>query len=96
MNARLAKEGEVSVLRKNIEKVPLAYTIAIFLADYFPSQAAHDHSAQVAKLKAAKEEADAKQIQMQKEIKEEMERLKTQYTFKVCKQDPGEEIDFSN
>lgn len=47
------------------------------------SQAAQDHSAQVIKLKAAKEEADAKQVQMQKEIKEEMERLKTQYTFKV-------------
>jgi len=38
---------------------------------------------QVAKLRAAKEEADAKQVQMQKEIKEEMERLRTQYTFKV-------------
>ena len=39
---------------------------------------------QVAKLRAAKEEADVKQAQMQKEIKEEMERLRTQYTFKVC------------
>ena len=39
---------------------------------------------QVAKLRAAREEADAKQAQMQKEIKEEMERLRTQYTFKVC------------
>jgi hypothetical protein len=38
----------------------------------------------VAKLRAAREEADAKQAQMQKEIKEEMERLRTQYTFKVC------------
>lgn len=37
----------------------------------------------MAKLKSAKEEADAKQVQMQKEIREEMERLRTQYTFKV-------------
>jgi hypothetical protein len=35
------------------------------------------------KLKAAKEEAEAKRIQMQKDMREEMERLKTQLTFKV-------------
>lgn len=39
---------------------------------------------QVAKLRAAKEEADLKHAQMQKEVKEEMERLRTQFTFKVC------------
>jgi hypothetical protein len=35
------------------------------------------------KLKVAREEADAKIIQMQKDMKEEMERLKTQLTFKA-------------
>jgi hypothetical protein len=30
-----------------------------------------------------KDEADAKQVQMQKEMKEEVERLKTQFIFKV-------------
>ena|ERR1700722_14628532 len=62
--ARLAKEGEVAVLRRGIEKT------------------ARDHAAQVAKLKAAKEESDAKQALLRKELKDEMERLRTQFTFK--------------
>jgi len=37
----------------------------------------------VAKLKAAKEEADAKRAQIQKDMKDEMERLRTQFTFRV-------------
>ena len=37
----------------------------------------------MARLRAAKGEADAKQLQIQKEMKEEMERLRTQFTFKV-------------
>ncbi|KAJ7287429.1 hypothetical protein C8J57DRAFT_1460761 [Mycena rebaudengoi] len=45
-------------------------------------KAAQDHAAQIEKLKLAKEEADAKQAAMQKEMKAEMERLKTQYIFK--------------
>ncbi|KAG1737622.1 hypothetical protein EDB19DRAFT_1716897 [Suillus lakei] len=64
LSAKLAKEGEVVILRKNIEKI------------------AQDHAAQTAKLRAAKEEAEAKQTQMQKEMKEEAERLKTLFTFK--------------
>ena len=47
------------------------------------SQTAQDHAAQLVRLKSAKDEADAKQIQMQKEMKEEVERLKTQFIFKV-------------
>lgn len=47
------------------------------------SQTAQDHAAQVANLKVAKEEADAKQAQMQKSMKEELERIKTQFIFKV-------------
>ncbi|KAG2345667.1 hypothetical protein BDR05DRAFT_930330 [Suillus weaverae] len=64
LSAKLAKEGEVVILRKNIEKI------------------AQDHAAQTAKLRAAKDESEAKQIQMQKEMKEEAERLKTLFTFK--------------
>lgn len=46
-------------------------------------QTAQDHAAQVNKLRAAKEEVDAKQVQMQREMKEEIERLRTQFIFKV-------------
>jgi hypothetical protein len=46
-------------------------------------QTAQDHAAQIIKLRAAKEQADAKQATMQKEMKEEIERLRTQFTFKV-------------
>jgi len=62
--AKLAKMGEVSILRQKEEKV------------------AQDHATQVAKLKLAKEESEAKQIALQKEMKAEMERLKTQFIFK--------------
>ncbi|KAJ7703096.1 hypothetical protein B0H17DRAFT_86726 [Mycena rosella] len=63
-NAKLAKQGEVAILRQGIEKV------------------AQDHATQVAKLKLAKEESEARQIALQKEMKTEMERLKTQFVFK--------------
>ncbi|KAK1225712.1 hypothetical protein PQX77_011332 [Marasmius sp. AFHP31] len=63
-DARYSKEGEVSVLRKHLEK------------------AAKDHASHVEKLKAAREEADSKQLSAQKEMKAEMERLKTQLAFK--------------
>ncbi|PFH51567.1 hypothetical protein AMATHDRAFT_59054 [Amanita thiersii Skay4041] len=43
---------------------------------------AQEHAAQVATLKAAKDEADARRLQMQKEMKEEIERMKTQLLFK--------------
>ncbi|THH06652.1 hypothetical protein EW146_g9545 [Bondarzewia mesenterica] len=45
--------------------------------------AAQAHIAEQAKLRAAKEAAEAKQSQIQMEMKEEMERLKTQFTFKT-------------
>lgn len=46
-------------------------------------QVAQDHATQLSKLKAAREEAEAKQVRMQKETREDVERLKTQYIFKV-------------
>ncbi|RPD73712.1 hypothetical protein L226DRAFT_535983 [Lentinus tigrinus ALCF2SS1-7] len=64
LNVRYAKEGEVSILRKSIEK------------------AAKDHVAEVARIKTAKEEAEAMQVQIRKEMREELERVKTQYLFK--------------
>ncbi|KAJ7076398.1 hypothetical protein B0H15DRAFT_805678 [Mycena belliarum] len=63
-DAKLAKQGEVTILRKGMEKV------------------AQDHATQVSNLKLAKEESEAKQIALQKEMKAEMERLKTQFIFK--------------
>lgn len=48
------------------------------------AQTAQKHAAEIAKMKAAKEEADAKQKQMERQMKEETERLKTQFIFKVC------------
>ncbi|KAG6916673.1 hypothetical protein DXG01_005897 [Tephrocybe rancida] len=69
MNAKLAKEGEVTILRKNAEKV------------------SQEHAAQLAKLKAAREEAELKQARMQKDLREETERLKTQLVFKQHEQE---------
>ncbi|OBZ67192.1 Regulator of nonsense transcripts UPF2 [Grifola frondosa] len=63
-DARFAKEGEVRILRKGIEKK------------------AQDHAAEIARIKSAKEAAEAMQVQMQEKMKEEMDRLKTQYAFK--------------
>ncbi|KAI0328403.1 hypothetical protein GY45DRAFT_1255085 [Cubamyces sp. BRFM 1775] len=63
-NARYAKEGEVSILRKNMEKT------------------AKEHAAEIARFKAAKEQAEAYQAQLRKEIAEERERLRTQFIFK--------------
>ncbi|KAF5380404.1 hypothetical protein D9615_004498 [Tricholomella constricta] len=69
LHVRMAKEGEVTVLRKNAEKV------------------SQEHAAQLAKLKLAREEAEAKQTRMQKEMREQVERLKTQFTFKQHEQE---------
>ncbi|KAL7281033.1 hypothetical protein ACG7TL_004335 [Trametes sanguinea] len=63
-DARFAKEGEVSILRKNMEKT------------------AKEHAAEVARMKAAREQAEAVQAQLRKEMAEERERLKTLYLFK--------------
>ncbi|KAJ3748844.1 hypothetical protein DFH05DRAFT_607114 [Lentinula detonsa] len=43
---------------------------------------AEDHATQIAKLKTAKEEADTRQTNMQRDLKEEIEQLKTQFIFK--------------
>ncbi|KAF8070536.1 hypothetical protein FPV67DRAFT_1025596 [Lyophyllum atratum] len=69
MGVRMAKEGEVTVLRHNAEKI------------------AQEHAAQIAKLKSAREEAEAKQVRMQKEMREEVERMKTQFIFKQHEQE---------
>ncbi|KAG5651202.1 hypothetical protein H0H81_009511 [Sphagnurus paluster] len=66
VGARMAKEGEVTVLRKNAEK----------------TQVSREHALQLSKMKAAREEAEAKQARMQKEMREEVERLKTNLIFK--------------
>ncbi|KAI0768795.1 hypothetical protein BD413DRAFT_561541 [Trametes elegans] len=63
-HVRYAKEGEVSILRKNME------------------QTSKEHAAEVARIKAAREQAEAAQAQLRKELAEEKERLRTQYMFK--------------
>jgi hypothetical protein len=84
MDIRFAKEGEVSILRKGMERVRfMVFPSMAILSLMSCLQTAQDHASQIVKLKAAKEEADAKQVLVQKEMKEEMERLRTQFTFKV-------------
>ncbi|KAL6308039.1 hypothetical protein BKA93DRAFT_765040 [Sparassis latifolia] len=63
-DARLAKEGEVTILRKGLEKKNQEY------------------SAEIARLRAAKEQAEATQAQAQKNMREEVERLKGQLQLK--------------
>lgn len=46
-------------------------------------QAAQEHLAQIAKLKAAKDEADAKHVALQKQYEVDKERLRTELTFRV-------------
>ncbi|PSR73927.1 hypothetical protein PHLCEN_2v10285 [Hermanssonia centrifuga] len=82
--ARLAKQGEVTILRANIEKV------CIVARDWDCSrltqkdgQTAESHVSEVLRLQAAKEVSEAMRVHLQKEQKEEIERLKTQYKFKV-------------
>lgn len=49
----------------------------------FGIQREQQHTAEVVKLKSAKEAAEAKQAQIQRSMKEEMERFRTQMTFRV-------------
>lgn len=63
-NAKFAKDGEVTILRKGMEKT------------------ARDHAAQIAKLKATKEEEDTKQLMLKKQFEAEIERIKTESAFK--------------
>lgn len=79
--ARYAKEGEVSILRKTIEKVLSASSI-LYLGTH-STQTTKDHAAEVARIKAAREAAEASQAQLRKEMSEERERLRTEYMFKV-------------
>lgn len=47
-------------------------------------QTAQNHAAQISLLRSEKEKADSTQAQMQKEMKDEVERLRTQFLFRVC------------
>lgn len=80
MDQKLIKEGEASILRKNLEKVNVHFCVSLVLTY---NQAVQDHAAQITGIKAAKEEADARQLQVQKEMRDEIERMKTQLLFKV-------------
>ncbi|KAL5507293.1 hypothetical protein ACEPAH_6749 [Sanghuangporus vaninii] len=62
--ARFAKEGEVTMLRKKVEK------------------AAQQHADNLVKLKEAKEAANLEQARIQKDMKQQIERLRTEYIFK--------------
>ena len=42
-----------------------------------------EHAAEVARFKAAKEQAEAIQVELRKEKEAEIERIRTQYMFKV-------------
>ncbi|KAL5523772.1 hypothetical protein ACEPAG_7945 [Sanghuangporus baumii] len=62
--ARFAKEGEVTMLRKKVEK------------------AAQQHADNLVKLKEAKDAAHLEQARIQKDMKQQIERLRTEYIFK--------------
>ena len=47
------------------------------------AQLTEEHNTNVKRLKTAKEVAEAAQAQIQKDTREEIERIKTQFTFKV-------------
>lgn len=63
-DARFQNQGEVTILRKKMEKLT------------------EEHNTNVKRLKTAKEVAEAAQAQIQKDTREEIERIKTQFTFK--------------
>ena len=83
LQAKFAKEGEVTILRKRMEKVHGTLSRINSTINVMFLQIAQDHSAQVAKLQSAKEEADAKRVLLQKQFEADRERLKTELTFKV-------------
>ncbi|KAF7376232.1 hypothetical protein MSAN_00038400 [Mycena sanguinolenta] len=81
--ARLAKQGEVSILRQKEEKVSAISLKQEESGDLKQQyKVAQDHATQVAQLKHAKEESEAKYMALQKETKAEIERIKTQFIFK--------------
>ena len=82
LDAKFAKEGEVTILRKGIEKVN--NTKYLSMSTKRPMhQTSQEHAAHIEKLKAAKEEGDTKQQVLKKQFKAEIEHLKTEFTFKV-------------
>lgn len=82
---RYAKEGEVTMLRQKMTKVSSLASYVICIACSWIIQTAQEHNSSIARLQASKAEAEAKQAQMQREMNEEMERLRTQFHFKVRK-----------
>ena len=43
-----------------------------------------EHNTNTKRLRAAKEAAETAQAQIQKDTREEIEKIKTQFTFRVC------------
>jgi len=89
-DARFQNQGEVSILRKRMEKVCIEINCNRFppvtetFSTYVPVvQLTEEHGTSVKRLKAAKEAAEVAQAQIQKDTREEIERIKTQFTFKV-------------
>ena len=84
LEAKFAKEGEVTILRKRLEKVhSTRFMRGCFLMNARFLQTTQEHLAQLAKLKAAKDEADAKHVVLQKQYDTDKERLRTELTFRV-------------
>ncbi|KAL5528440.1 hypothetical protein ACEPAF_7576 [Sanghuangporus sanghuang] len=80
--ARFAKEGEVTMLRKKVEKALPMYLLHLFSPIDVMHQAAQQHADNLVKLKEAKEAANLEQARIQKDMKQQIERLRTDYIFK--------------
>ena len=74
----------MTILRKRLEKVrDTLYYVGSLIQIIEYLQTVQEHLAQLAKLKAAKEESDAKHIVIQKQYEADKERLRTELTFRV-------------
>ncbi|KAJ4002145.1 hypothetical protein F5050DRAFT_1802703 [Lentinula boryana] len=78
---RLENE-KIRVALKDAEEAHIAKVGEVAVLRRGIQKTAEDHAAQIAKLKTAKEEADTRQTNMQRDLKEEIEQLKTQFIFK--------------
>lgn len=85
--SRLVKHG----LQRKAKLVYCGITSTRFVYSIYRSSAQclifqqinQQHTAELAKLKAAKEAAEAMQAQVKQNSREEIERMKTQYVFRV-------------
>ncbi|KAL5485216.1 hypothetical protein ACEPAI_7858 [Sanghuangporus weigelae] len=80
--ARFAKEGEVTMLRKKVEKALPMYLLHLLSPTDVMHQAAQQHADNLVKLKEAKEAANFEQARIQKDMKQQIEQLRTEYIFK--------------